>query len=153
MVDHSSLKEFGVTRDDIRNVETIYGLDINSVKGKTVETTPKPVRMNIESILVSIISLYRHVMVVTNLIFVNVRCFLLFVRLKIKCITIKHIRSRHVNSLEALFLWIKKAYMLRGFTNGKTNMDPEFPPLTDNLSEHRILLNCYAENEHIPEIE
>ena len=68
MVDQSSLKEFGVTRDDIRNVETIYGLDINSVKGKTVETTPKPVRMNIESILVSIISLYRHVMVVTNLI-------------------------------------------------------------------------------------
>ena len=91
-------------------------------------------------------SLYRHVTVAANLMFVNRICFLLSISLNIKFITIKHIRSRQAASLATAFLRVKKAYMLRGFTVSKTNMDPGFSPLTADLSERRILLNFCAEN-------
>lgn len=97
-------------------------------------------------------SLYHHVTVADDLMFVNGVCFLLSISLKIKFITTKHICSLQAASLAAVFLSIKKAYLLRGFIVGKIKMYPEFLPLTANRVEHRIILNCCAENEHIPKI-
>ena len=51
MVDRRSLKDCNVTRDDLCNAKTIYGTDVNAIKGNMVETAHKLVKLNIEIIL------------------------------------------------------------------------------------------------------
>ena len=94
MVDQLSLKDCNVTCDYLHNAETVYGPDVNTIKGKTVETKPKPVKLNIERILISIMGFYHHMTVSTDLMFINIICFLLSISLKMKFITIKNICSR-----------------------------------------------------------
>ena len=60
-----------INLDDIKNVNTIFGLGAPSLKGKTTRLKQKPMVSNYAKITMEILKLHKTVSVTTDIMFVN----------------------------------------------------------------------------------
>ena len=97
-----------------------------------------------------IMSLYRQVTVVSDIMFVNIISFIISFILHMKFGTVEYLENCHIPTLVKAVLKTKNTYVMRRFNLAVINMDPEFEPLCANLADFNTLLNVYANNDHSP---
>jgi hypothetical protein len=91
MVRSNMIKNCTVTATDIANANKIFGPDLPSLRGKTVQVTPPPVVTDYVQIPREIMSLNRNVTLLIDIMFVNSLLFMVSVSRKIKFTTVEYL--------------------------------------------------------------
>ncbi len=82
------LKDCPVTNEDIKNAHTLYGPDLTTISGKTVQHKPTRVVTDYVDIPRALVDMNQRVTLATNIMFVNLVPFLVSVSGNINLITI-----------------------------------------------------------------
>ena len=98
------------------------------------------------SVPVAIMSLYRQVIVASEIRFVIIIPFLISVSLHLKFSTVERLKNHRVPTVVKVVRTINNIYALQGFNLASINMDPEFEPLRADLDASNILMNVCADN-------
>ena len=153
IVNKNLLKNCPITQNDINNAEKIFGMNIGSLKGKTVWQNTDHIKYEHANIPSDIIADCAQVTLCIDIMFVNRIPFLVSISRKLKFGTVELLGSRSALNVMKSVRNIKHVYERRGFTIGVSIMDNEFENLRGKFMELGILLNVTARNEHVPEIE
>ncbi|KAI2491042.1 Reverse transcriptase (RNA-dependent DNA polymerase) [Fragilaria crotonensis] len=155
IIEKNLLPNCPVTRDDIIAAERIFGPDIGSLKGKTVQKRPDPVKVEYTNIPGSIMSRYQKVVLAGDIMFVNKLPFFMTISRHIKFSTAELLVNRHIETIFKATKRVHQHYLKRGFQITSLLMDGEFDidGYRGDLSTIGVTLNAVAANEHVPEIE
>jgi hypothetical protein len=145
------IKNCPVTSTDVANANTVFGPDLVTLKGKTVQITQPPVATDYVQIPKEIMSLNHNVTLAIDIMFVNGLPFMVSIYRKIKITTVKYLIGRKQNHLVKSIRKMINLYKQRGFTIETALMDREFECLRGDLPE--INLNTIAASEHVPDVE
>jgi hypothetical protein len=152
MVHLNMLKDCPVTNDSICNAHNIYGLDLASIRGKTVEWKPERMVMDYVKIPKKFLSIHGRITLVADIMFVNSIPFLVLVSCSIYLITIEHAPPpQTASSLGALLLQIVCVCTWTGFTVSTILMDSKFEKVSCHVPG--ININTTVAAEHVREIE
>jgi hypothetical protein len=99
LVSNNMIMNCPLTTTAITNARNIFGKDLASVRGKTVQWAPAPVVGDYVSVPNGVIEKNKTVMMAANVFFVDGIAFLLTVSRNIKFITAKHVATRTAKSL------------------------------------------------------
>ena len=156
MITQNQLDGCPVTVHDVNRALKIYGLDVATLRCKTVHTTPDHIPSDqVEQILPAILKEHGDATVCFDIFFVDRHAFLGTVSRNIHFITVEHITSRHIQKCILPCLQkVNNVYKSRGFRITMMHADEEFPSTRNGLLEmDNIGLNIAATNEHVPKIE
>ena len=142
-----------VIRDDILISKRIFGPDVGSLKGKTVGCGTDHVEVAVVPVSSEIISQYRDVIIVADIMFVNKLPFFVTISRNIKFGTTALIPNQKHETLVKAARDVQNINKKRGFTTGAMLMDGQFEGISGDLAELRITLNTVARGEHVPEAE
>ena len=106
--DSRFLRNSPVTCPSLGDAKTIFGPNLNAIKGNTVLLKTLEVRINVANIYISILSLYHNVTLVSDILYFKKRPFLSFISTSIKFITLKCILNRNYDTIESAFICIKR---------------------------------------------
>jgi len=142
-----------LSREDIAAAEDMFGPNLGSLQGKTVQRNGTTINVAPRFVPPEIMEWHGYVTLAMDIMFVNKLAFLVIISIGIKFGTVEYIASRSHETILAGIIPIKNLYVKRGFivTDCKANL--EFAPLKDDLSAEGIDLHPVAEDKHIPEIE
>ena len=93
IIERSLLKNMYIIRKKIAAANKIFGPALNVIKGKKTSHKNPEVKVEIASVPVGIISLYRQVTVASDILFVNITPFLVSVILHLKFVTVECIKT------------------------------------------------------------
>ena len=154
MLNNNLIKDCPVTPSDYRRAVDIYGVDLESVRGKTARVRPGHVRMDVITPLPdSILDLYVSVTLCADIFYVNGDMCLGTVSRRITFVTATYMDSRKYKVLLPVLIKVIILYRYRGFKVEFILTDDEFSGMSVNLLEKGVLLNGSSANEHVPEIE
>ncbi len=100
-----------ITTTAITNAWSIFGPDLASVRGKTVQRTPAPVVGDYVAVPKGVIDRNKTVMLAAEVFFVDGIAFLLTVSRNIKFITAEHVASQTAKSLSKHMDRVIQVYM------------------------------------------
>jgi hypothetical protein len=153
IVEGGMLRNCPVTRSDIVSAEDIFGLNLGSLKGKTVRTKNGHVPSLVADVPYHIIKLHKDVTICFDIMFVNKIAFLITVSRSICFGTTERLVSRKADVVGKALVNVLGLYCQRGFRVKECHGDGEFEPLRATLADAKASLNITTEDEHIPEIE
>ncbi len=126
MVSHNLIPNCPVTSSDITNVRAIFGPDLPSVQGKTVQRMPAPVVADYVAVPHELVAANKTVALVADVFFVDRTAFLFTVSLRIKFITVEHVPVRTMLSLSKHMARVLEVYGCASFRVRSILMDGEF---------------------------
>jgi hypothetical protein len=142
------LKDCPVTNNNICNARNIYGPDLASIRGKTVQWKPKRVVTDYVEIPKQFLSIHGHVTLGADVMFINSIPFLVSTSCSINLITIEHAPPPGTaSSLGALLLCIVWVYAKADFTVSTIIIDYEFEKVCDHVPS--VNINTTAASEHV----
>jgi hypothetical protein len=94
MVSSNIIKNCPITVSDVTNAQNIFGPDLASVQGKTMQRTPAPVVADYVALPRSLVEANLIVMLAADVFFVDRTAFLLTVSRRIKFVTAEHVPVR-----------------------------------------------------------
>jgi hypothetical protein len=154
MLTHGLIKNTSVTADDATRATDLYGPDIGSLKGKTVRTTPKAVRLPaILPLPDEIKHRHRIITLCADVCHVDGLRFLTTISRHLHFGSIEYMPSLEHSHVLAAIRRVISIYTSRGFTVRWLLTDRAFEHLRPALLELDVHLNVTAANEHVPEIE
>jgi hypothetical protein len=153
VVDDNLLPNCPITRKDILAAEHIFGLDVGSLKGKTVHRGAAHVDICTVNIPASLISQYREVVLAADVMFVNKIHFFFTISRDTKFGTTKVLPNQKIPALKSAMTHVLCIYRKRGFIVKTILMDGQFEPLHGDLADLQLTLNTVSNDEHIPEVE
>jgi hypothetical protein len=140
-----------ITENDVRNAEVIFGPNLGSLEGKTVQQTPEQVSNAHSTIPRQIMEYHCDVTLCVDVMFVNqIPCFVTISR-KLKFSTA--IPNCKRESIMKGIKNVNSIYVKRGFRIRLGLMDNEFQPLRADFIDVGIGLNVTSNDEHVPEVE
>ena len=142
-----------ITHRDVLRAEQIFGLDIGSLKGKTVRQQPPRVEVTEVTLPPTIHQNYQKVTLGCDIMFVNKIPFLMSISRHLRFGTAQHIKNQQGATIFNGIRAIHQIYLQRGFQIQNAFMDGQFEPLRGNLAELGITLNTASNDEHVPKIE
>ena len=143
------LKDCPVTNDNIKNAHTLYGLNLATIRGKTVWRKPTRVVIDYVNIPRVLVDVNQRVTLAANVMFNNLVSFLVSVLCNIYLITIEHAPHCTTTKLGSLIQRLC-VYARAGFTVQTILMDNEFEKLRDHVP--MLALNIPAAGDHIGEV-
>jgi hypothetical protein len=99
MVSRNLIKNCPVTTTDITNAHKIFGPDLASIQGKTVQRTPGPVVADYVAVPCSLVEQNGIVTMAADVFFVDGTAFIFTLSRWIKFITVEHVPVRTATSL------------------------------------------------------
>ena len=153
MLNNNLIKYCPVTPSDYRKAVDIYGVDMGSVRGKTVRVRPGHVRTDVITPLpVSISDLHVSVTLCADIFYVDGDMYLGTLSRKITFVTAIYVNSRKYKALLPVLVKVIMLYRYRGFKVEFISTDDDFSGMSVNLLEKGVLLNGLSANEHVSEI-
>jgi hypothetical protein len=155
LVDNNLIPNCPITRRaEILAAEAIFGLNVNSLKGKTIRHGRLYVKSDISLIPRNILSLYREVTLCrVDIMYMNKIPFLIMISWNIKFATIELLANRQEETIGKCITNIMRLFGSRRFLVNMTHADGEFEVLCGQLSDAGSGLNVCSNAEHIPNIE
>jgi hypothetical protein len=151
LVSNNTITNCLVTTTAITNARNIFGKDLASVRGKTVQWTPAPVVGDYVAVPKGVIEKNKTVTLAANVFFVDGIAFLLTVSRNIKFIMAKHVATHTAKSLSKHLDCIIQVYMRAGFSVRTISMDGEFEKVKNELA--LVVCNTTVVKEHVSEAE
>ena len=111
MVSNNLILECPITSMDITRARAIFGPDLPSVRGKTVQTTPAPVVADYVAVPQKLVDANKATTLAADVFFVDGIAFLLTVAQRIKFVTAEHLPVRTALSLSKHMKQVLKVYM------------------------------------------
>jgi hypothetical protein len=143
-----------VTTEDVDRAETIFGLSLPILKGKTTRQSPHSVLSDYVVVPESILSTNQYMTLLGDIFFINKAPVFANVSDHIKFTTTTHIANRKLKQLVLASQHVQAiSYAASDFKIKVMIMDGEFVPLKHDLAIAGIVLNATAANEHVPKIE
>ena len=150
------LKDCPVTMDDAKNVFTIFGTNLHSIRGRPTRTKTTHVPSNQRILLpLAIIQAHKNVTLCIDYMFFDKMVFLVTTSRNLHFITIENITSKGMQShcLPAIKN-VTGLYKARSFKLDAIHANEEFKSLKQSLLEpDNVLVNIATTNEHVPENE
>jgi hypothetical protein len=153
IVNGGMIQNCPLIRADVSPAEDILGLNLGSLKGKTVRRKSIHARSVVIDVPYSIIKLHKDVTLCFDIMFVNKIAFLVTVSWNIRFGTTERLASRHADVVGKAMTTVLVFYRQRGFRVKECHGDNEFEPLRGVLADSGSHLNVTSEDEHVPEIE
>ena len=153
IIDRNQLPNCPITRRDAINAQTIFGPDLGSLKGKTVRRSGVPAQPILNDLPLDLMSNYRDVTLVCDIMFVNKNMFFVTRSRHIQFGTVEHINNRQPATILSALKKVHAIYRQRGFVISNVLVDHEFEPLRGDLSTLGIQLNTASADEHVADIE
>ena len=144
-----------VTVEDIKNAEMIFGKDLGAIMGKTTRSRPAPVVSDIILLPPDILKAHKNVVLSADIFFVNGIAFFTTISQHIKFLTADRLADQKGPTLVKALICILALYLKQGFVVVMCHMDNQFQCLQDLMIGNggSVVLNMYAPDEHVPEIE
>ena len=118
MVHSNVIANCNITENNVKNANKIFGPDLAGVRGRTVRTTPDPVRIEDVQIPRAILNRHRLVTLTVDCMFVNGIPFLVSASRGLNLLTSEHIQIRTAKNLAAGITQIMALYS-RALKNDK----------------------------------
>jgi hypothetical protein len=99
IVDNHLLPNCPITREDIKAAEDIFGLDVGSLKGKTVRRSPDAVRPELVEFPPDLLEQYRSITLTADIMFINRLPFLVSCSRKLKFGTAELLANREKKTI------------------------------------------------------
>ena len=144
----SHLRNCPFTKDDIRAADDIFGLNLGSLKGKTIWRPNKHVQAVTSRVPHSILKLHRDVVLSMDIMFMNKLPFLVTSSRNLPFSMVESLPNCQVATVTTCLKKVIRMYHHRGFPVTSITCDPEFEVLQPSFP----MLNCCAADEHVPEI-
>jgi hypothetical protein len=151
MVRENMIQNCPVSPAAITNVRAIFGLDLPSLRGKTVWRTPVPVVSEYVLEPKEVVDWNNRVTLAAGVFFFDRTAFLLSVLRQIKLITAEYVATCMAKSLSKHLTQIVQVYARAGFTVCAILMDGEFEKVEDKLPS--LICNRAAAKEHMSNAE
>ncbi len=129
----------------------IFGPDLASIRGKTVQRTPAPVVADYVAVPCLLVEQNGIVTMAADVFFVDGMAFLVTLSRRIKFITMEHVPVRMAISLSKHITRVLQVYERAGFRVRMILMDGEFEKVRDLIP--RAECNITAAKEHVSEAE
>jgi hypothetical protein len=149
MVSNNLIPECPITPTDISNARAIFGPDLPSVRGKTVQT--RPAQVVGDYVAVSLVDANKALTLAADVFFVDGTAFLLTVAQRIKFVTAEHLPVRTALSLSKHMKRVLDVYGRAGFRVRTILMDGKFEKLKPLMPS--VECNTTAAKEHVSEAE
>jgi hypothetical protein len=104
-----------ITSKDVSNDRTIFGPDLTSIRGKTVQRAPVPVVTDYVAVPRTLIEANKVITLEADLFFVDGTAFLLTVTRRIKFVTAEHVPVRTATRLSKHLKRVLEVYGRAGF--------------------------------------
>jgi hypothetical protein len=155
IVETSQLPNCPIGCKDIAAAEEIFGPDLGTLKGKTVQRGGEHVRPTNIAIPATIVSWYRKVTITVDIMKVNKILFIMSISRNIKFGTNKMVPNMKTTTLLDCIKNIKAILLhaKRGFKVTNMMVDGQFETLRGELGDMQITLDTVSKDEHVPEIE
>ncbi len=131
MVSGNLIKNCPIMTTNITNARTIFGPDLASIQGKTVQRTPAPVVADYVAVPCLLVEQNKVVTMAADVFFVDGMAFLITVSCRIKFITAEHVPVRTVTNLSKHLTWVLQVYERAGLIVRTILMDGEFEKVRD----------------------
>jgi hypothetical protein len=151
MVSNNLIPECPIAPTDIANARAIFGPDLPSVRGKTVQTRPALVVGDYVVVPQSLADANKALTLAADIFFVDGTAFLLTVVRKIKFVMAEHLPVRTALSLSKHMKQVLDVYGRAGFRVRTILMDGEFEKLKPLMPT--VECNTTAAKEHVSEAE
>jgi hypothetical protein len=135
IVSNNLIPECPITPTDITNARAIFGPDLPSVPGKTVQTTPVPVVADYVAVPQNLVDVNKATTLAADVFSVNGIAFLLTVVQRIKFVTAEHLPMRTALSLSKHMKQVLEVYGQAGFRVRTILMDDEFEKLKNAIRQ------------------
>ena len=149
-VDNNLIPNCSITRQDILAAEHIFGPDLGSLKGMTVQWKPCPVKVHTSNIPATIMAQYQWVTLATDVMYVKKIPFFISITCDIKFSTAQKLDSQKAPMLLDAVKKIQQVYQSWGFEIIHLLMDGQFDPICGDLASLGITLNTVANDKHVP---
>jgi hypothetical protein len=113
LVSNNLVPNCPITSSDMSNAKAIFGPDLPSVRGKTVQRAPAPVVGDYVAVPRSLVDANKTVTLAADVIFVDGTAFLLTVSRRIKFVTAEHVPVRTALSLSKHMKRVMEVYLTR----------------------------------------
>jgi hypothetical protein len=151
MVSNHLIPNCPVTYAAITNARKIFGPDLASIRGKTVQWVPEPVMADYVAVPHPVIEQNIIVTMAVDVFFVDGTAFLITMSRRIKFVTAEHMPARTGASLSKRFNKVIQVYWWAGFLVRTVLMDGEFENIKDLMP--RLECNTTAAKEHVSKAE
>jgi hypothetical protein len=155
IVTSNQLPNCPVTGADILAAEHILGLDVGSLKGKTVWHRPHLAKPVIELLPPQIMSCYCRVTLAADVMYANGVPMMVTVSRNIRFATVEALPNSNIKTLVNVIKNMVTVYRRASFIVTTTLMDGKFEPIQGDLVDMSpgITLNKTANDEHVGDIE
>jgi hypothetical protein len=140
-----------ITHTNIANARAIFGPNLPSIRGKTVQRMPAPVVTDYVAVPQLVVELNKWVTLSADVFFVDGTAFLITVLRRIKFITPEHVPVRTAKSLAKHIDQVVNVYTQAGFIVRTILMDGEFEKIKNLVP--CLECNTTATKEHVSEAE
>ena len=140
LIQNNLLPGCNLTANDVKIVDHIYGHDLGSIKGKTVQSSSEQVKIPTSSISPELMAKYQCVILTVDVMFVNKIPFFITTSCDIKFNTIKMLGSQTNKVFIASIQQVLKIYNTQGFKVDTILADGQFEPIHGETADLGIRL-------------
>ena len=149
LIQNNLLPGCDLTTNDVKIADDIYGHDLRSIKGKTIQSSSEQVKIPISSIPPDFMIKYQHVILAVDVMFVNKIPFFIITSHDIKFNTVEMLGSETNKVFVASIKQVLKIYNAQGFKVDTILADGQFEPIHGEIADLGIRLNTTSRDGHV----
>ena len=148
LVINNMVQNCPITASEVTNDHTMFGLNLDGARGKTVQQKLDRVVMDYVASPNNFIKLHNFVTLVVDVMFVNSASFLITVPRGINFVTVEHMPTRMDKQLIKSLKLVMIIYSRSGMIVHTVLMDLDFDKTIDNLMEY-VVVDTFATQYHV----
>ena len=138
-----------ITQHAIHIVKDIFGPNLGSLKGKTIQRTLQHLPSGVDPVSPQLLNRHPGINITVDILFINNMPFLLSMSKGLKFMIIEALLNRQIKTIKEIISTICTLYHGRGFTVDSIYANSEFEPLRPDFP----FINTSDADNHQPDIE